>query len=305
MEANLSKNISIAVIQHNSEPHDFEGNLDSVEIYLDQIKNRDIQLVILPELFATGYCANESIFEAGETENGKTLLWMKEKAKSYGIYLGAGVPVFSGNDLYNRFYIVDPQAEICGFAQKKFAESYCFKRDEGFFCVDTDLGKIGISICADSHFTSVIKELQNIDMDILLMPHAWPTLEKGSQNEIELACEITQLLKVPIVFANAIGSMEAMQGLMGKLMTPKKFQLRGNSCLINSVGNIVASLGSDPGFIIGDVELGKISQENAPVPDYSGWIHQGSWLLRNIIIPFDIWRGQKIYKKNVNRFVLR
>ncbi len=296
-----NKKISLAIIQHNSEPGDYEENIKSVEKYLKQIKNENVQLVVLPELFATGYCANENIFKYEENEDGKTLNWMKEKARSYKIHIGGGIPIYSKGNLYNRFYIVSPSGNICGYAQKEFPEAYCFKRNEGIFSIDTELGKIGVSICADSHFTSAVKKLQNYDIDILLMPHAWPTLETGSQDETEFALRIVQLLKIPIAFANGIGEMEPMQGLMGKLMSPSKFKLRGKSCIINSNGIIVASLSSEAGFIMNEVELGKISNEKAKVPDFSGWIHDGSWLLRNIIIPFDIWRGEKIYKENLKK----
>jgi len=296
-----NKKISLAIIQNNSEPGDYEGNIKSVEIFIEKIKNENVQLVVLPELFATGYSPNENIFNYGEKEDGKTLKWMKEKARSYNIHIGGGIPIYSKGNLYNRFYIVNPSGNLCGYAQKEFPESYCFKCNEGIFSIDTELGKIGVSICADCHFTSVVKKLQNYDIDILLMPHAWPTLKTENQDETEFASKLVQLLKLPIAFANGIGKMEVMQGLMGKLMTPNKFKLRGKSCIINSNGNIVASLSSEAGFIIGEVELGKISDEKVKVPNFSGFIHNGSWLLRNIIIPYDIWRGKKTYKKNLKK----
>lgn len=92
--------------------------------------------------------------------------WMKEKARLYNVYIGGGIPIYSKGNLFNRFYIVDPSGNICGYAQKEFPESYCFKRDEGIFLINTELGNIGVSICADSHFSSVIKKLQNYDIDI-------------------------------------------------------------------------------------------------------------------------------------------
>lgn len=299
------KEISIAIIQHNSEPCDYDGNIKRVEKYLRELKNKNIQLVVLPELFATGYCANQNIFRFGENEDGRTLNWMKEAAKLCNLHIGGGIPIFSEGELYNRFYIVDQFGDICGYAQKELSESYCFKRNEGIFYINTKLGKIGVSICADSHSTSVIKGLQKIDIDILLMPHAWPTLISGSQDEMDFLLSVVRILRIPIVFVNGIGNIESIQGLMGKLMHPSKFKLRGKSCIIDSNENILGSLGPEPGILKCKVKIEKNLFEKMEIPDYDGWIHDGSRIIRRIIIPFDICRGKKKYKKNLKLKELR
>jgi predicted amidohydrolase len=292
--------ILVAAVQHSSEPGKIRENLASAGKYILMAAKRNAQLVVLPELFATGYCPNSNIFKFGETEEKSlSLRWMEDMAKTYGIYLGGGVPIYENGNLYNRFYLFSPAGKNCGYAQKQFGESYCFKRDEGIFCIETDIGKIGVSICADSHFSSVIKKLQDSDIDILLMPHAWPTPETNNQDETEFAVEISRLLKVPVVYVNGIGRMESMQGLMGKLMSSDKFKLRGKSCIVNVVGMMVKKLGDEPDVIVGNVKLGKVSNDKAVVPNYYGWVHPGSWVLRKIIIPIDIRRGKKIYRKNI------
>ncbi len=293
--------LKIGIIQHESKPKEYENNIKSVESYLQLIAGKNVHLVVLPELFATGYCANKDIFHYGENENGKTINWLKEKAKELGIYIGGGIPVYENGDLYNRFFLCNPDGEIEGFAQKQFGESYCFKRGKGIFSIHTELGNIGVSICADSHFYSVIERLQTSDIDILLMPHAWPTQQSGGQDEIEFSSMIAKLLNIPVVYINGVGRIEQMQGLMGKLMSPDRFELRGRSCIIRGDGNISAKLDNVPGVIIQDVQLGKVSDDKPCIPNYSGWIHPGPWLLRNIIIPFDIWMGKRVYKKNVRR----
>ena len=36
----------------------------------------------------------------------------------------------------------------------------------------------------------------------------------------------------PVVFANAIGEVESMAGITGKIMNPSKYKLNGHSCVI-------------------------------------------------------------------------
>jgi N-carbamoylputrescine amidase len=290
--------IIVAAIQHRSEPGAFEDNLRSAETFIQQAVEKRARLIVLPELFAAGYTANERIFSLGETADGPTLTWMKEQSSRHRVFLGGGVPLYENGHLYNRFYIFDPSGEICGYAQKHWGESYCFKRDEGRYVVNTDIGRIGVSICADSHVSSVVADLRELDIDILLMPHAWPTMETGSQDEHEFALIIAHLLNIPIVLVNGVGKIAPLQGLFGKLMTPQKFQLRGKSCIISAEGKKLDSLHQDPGILVHEITTGKSSKEEPAIPNYDGWIHPGSRLLRSVLFPLEIWRGKKAYEKN-------
>lgn len=298
----MKTTIKIAAIQHRSEPGAFQENLESARTFIEHAVENNAQLVILPELFVTGYSANEAIFTLGETPTGPTLSWLKEQSRQHRIFLGGGVPLFENGHLYNRFYLCDPNGEICGYAQKDNGEAYCFKRGEGAYIIDTSLGRLGVSICGDTHYSSVVETLQGLDIDLLIMPHAWPTMQTGGQDEWEFSMTIARMLKVPIIFVNGVGKMQPMQGIFGKLMTPEKFALRGRSCMIDATGKMLGSLDDQPGLLIRDVALGKSSNEKPAIPNYAGWIHPGSNLLRKWIIPFDIWLGKRAYEKNRLKF---
>ena len=294
----MKTSIKVAAVQNRSEPGAFSDNLESASDFIKQAVVKDAKLIVLPELFAAGYSANESIFSMGELSTGPTITWMKEQSRQYKVFLGGGVPLYDHGHLYNRYYVCDPNGEICGFAQKHNAEAYCFKRDEGAFVIDTSLGRLGVSICADSHYSSVITKLQELDIDILIMPHAWPTMQGGSKDEWDFAATISHSLKVPVIFVNSVGSIQPLQGIMGKLMTPEKFALRGRSCIVDAKGQMVGSLDCEPGILVKEAALGKLSNEKQIIPNYDGWVHPGSGLLRKIIIPLDIWHGKRVYEKN-------
>lgn len=300
----MKTSIKIAALQHRSEPGAYTDNLESAGNLIKQAAEKKAELIILPELFAAGYAANEHIFSVGELPTGPTLTWLKDQARRHQVFLGGGIPMYANGHLYNRYYICDPNGEVCGFAQKHNAEAYCFKRDEGAFIINTSLGRLGVSICGDSHYSSVISKLQGLDIDILIMPHAWPTMQDGIKDEWLFATTITRILKVPIIFVNGVGRMQVLQGILGKLMTPDKFELRGRSCIIDSLGQMLGRLESEPGILVREVAFGKSSNEKPTVPNHTGWIHPGSRLLRKIIIPLDIRRGKRAYEKNRVKYQL-
>lgn len=294
----METTIKIAAIQHRSEPGAFKDNLESARALIKQAAEKKAQLVILPELFSIGYSPNESIFSMGEKITGPTISWLKEQSRQHKLFLGGGVPLFENGHLYNRFYLCDPNGELCGYAQKENGEAYCFKRGEGVYVINTSLGRLGVSICGDSHYSYVVETLQNLDIDILIMPHAWPTMESGSQDEWEFTEIISEMLKVPVIFVNGVGKMQKMQGIFGKLMTPEKFALRGRSCMFDAKGKRIGNLDNDPGILVREVALGKSSNNKPTVPNYAGWTHPGSNLVRKLIIPVDVWLGKRVYERN-------
>lgn len=92
-----------------------------------------------------------------------------------GIWLGAGLVETDGRDFFNVFILCGPDGNIAGTARKDNAEAFCFKRGLGIHVIETTIGRIGVGICADNHFASLIALLQAEAVDLILMPHAWPT----------------------------------------------------------------------------------------------------------------------------------
>ena len=295
--------LTITCLQIKTEPGCRDNNLLRAEEMLQQISDHRPQLVVLPELFAIGYSPNESIFSSGEMEDGCTLSWMKHQSAKYGVYLGGGAAIYDQGDLFNRYYITGPKGEVCGYAQKENGETYCFKRGMGSFTVKTDLGLIGVLICADSHFKTLVEEIDKMKVDLLLLPHAWPSMEDGNNVELDMVSTIANYCGVPVIFVNGVGKMAPMQGVFGKLMKPSLFELRGKCLMMDQNGVVKGQLGNTPGILSAHLVLQKTVKKTKVLPDFDGWIHAGSSWLRKIIIPLDTSIGQRVYARNCKAFL--
>ena len=185
----------------------------------------------------------------------------------------------------------------------------------GVHVININNKKIGVCICADNHFTEIIEKIQKENVSLFIMPHAWPTPYKvgngvkqkdiiNQNNELkELPVKIAQLLKVPVVFVNQIGTMEKMLGFFGKFMTADNFKLQGFSRIIDSKGTLLSEIDDKEGIIYSDIDITKNENvEYDSVPNYNGWIHEGSVIVRKILAPIDITLGQKQYKKQLRRW---
>ncbi len=71
--------------------------------------------------------------------------------------------------------------------------------------------------------------------------------------------------------------------------------------IVASDGSILGKLGDREGVSVFEVELTR--HETTEVPkDYSGWLHEGNFIVRHVMMPFDVWQGQRSYHTNKKKY---
>ncbi|MBN1423094.1 carbon-nitrogen hydrolase family protein [Candidatus Fermentibacteria bacterium] len=175
-----TRTLRVGAIQIESQPGRIEANHARATAMVEEAARSGAELVVLPELFACGYVPNKVIWDYAEPLAGPTATWLRETSRRLGVYLGAGMTETDGADFFNAYLITAPDGEIAGHIRETMAEAYCFKRSKGSHIVDTAIGRIGIGICADNHYTRFAGLIQAGSVDLMLMPHAWPTPFKTS-----------------------------------------------------------------------------------------------------------------------------
>ena len=306
-DAKTKRRVRIGVVQVASQPGQIAANQQRALPLIEQAAARGVELVALPELFACGYVPNRSVWAYAEPLAGPTVDWLRATSRRLGIHLGAGLAELAGKDVYNSWVVAGPQGDLVGCARKTRAETYCFRYGRGQHLVDASLGRLGVGICADNHFVSFVSHMQESAIDLMLMPHASPVpfrtskviteadVASAHERTVSLAPLWANLLGVPVVFANAVGPLRPMMGLLGRFVTPDAFHLGGLSRIVDSDGTLVAELGAEEGVIVGDVTLDPLRKQSVAPPDHDGWLHPGSAMTRKVIIPLDIALGRASY----------
>ena len=301
------RTIQVAAIQVASQPGQMTTNHAHALPFIETVVAQGAQLVVLPELFACGYIPNQSIWQYGEPLAGPNVAWLRETSKRLGITLGAGFLEVDGADFFNSFALTGPDGELVGCARKTRAETYCFRYGAGQHIIQTDIGTLGVGICADNHYASFPALMARSGIDMLLMPHGSPmpykTAKLISEADIEQAREKTAslatlyagLLGVPVIFVNAVGALQPMAGLLGKFITPELFRLRGQSRIADSDSALLGDLGEEEGVLVTEVTLDPARKRYTAPPDYDGWLHEGSAMTRKVILPLDIAAGRASY----------
>jgi predicted amidohydrolase len=66
------------------------------------------RLVVLPELFNTGYAYDDSNHARAETADGATLTWMRQTAARLGVHLAGSLLLLDGDEVYNTLFLLAP-----------------------------------------------------------------------------------------------------------------------------------------------------------------------------------------------------
>jgi predicted amidohydrolase len=140
------------------------------------IRYADVDLLVLPEFFATGYQFISRAEVSGLSESipdGETTAFLAATAREKAIYITAGLPERDGDRFYNSAVLVGPDGFIGSYRKTHlYSEEtlYFSPGDTGFRVWDTPIGKIGIMICFDWFFPESARTLALMGAEIIAHP---------------------------------------------------------------------------------------------------------------------------------------
>jgi len=139
-------------------------------------------VVSLPEIWNAPYDV-KILREFAEPAGGPSFIFMSELAKRHGIYLiGGSIPEEDQSKMYNTSFVFDPNGELIARHRKsrlfdvdiengpRFMESDFFTAGEDVTLVDTEYGRIGISICFELRFPELFSEMNRAGAHIVFVP---------------------------------------------------------------------------------------------------------------------------------------
>ena len=108
-------------------------------------------LVILPEMFSTGFSMRPDVI--AETEDGPTLSWMIQKATSRSCAIAGSLAVRVGDLYFNRFYFVFPTGAYVFYDKRHLftlaGEDKVYTAGQKQVIVDYLGWKLSLHICYD------------------------------------------------------------------------------------------------------------------------------------------------------------
>jgi 5-aminopentanamidase len=163
----------VGFYQFNPQFGEVAKNLEAVTAKLEQA---DADLIVLPELFASGYqfVSHDEVQRLSEpVPDGPTTIRLLDVAKRRRMHIVAGLPERAGGHCYNSAVVVGPSGLLgCYRKTHLFYEETLFftPGDSGFHVWDIGPAKIGVMICFDWYYPEAARSLALQGADILCHP---------------------------------------------------------------------------------------------------------------------------------------
>ncbi len=147
----MDKRISLATVQLDAAPAPLSERLQRAEAVIGQSVQAGAQLVVLPELFNTGYAYRDENFALAEPLDGPTLRWMKQTCARLEIHLAGSLLLRDGEDMYNALFLLAPDGRLWRYDKNyPWGWERAYFRERRAVCIaETDLGAIGLLLCWD------------------------------------------------------------------------------------------------------------------------------------------------------------
>ena len=169
----------MAVSERQFSLGEIETNVKEMQedVRLCKERHPGVQLVVFPELSATGYFLTSSLHEVAEEKDGSIFKQMSHTAKRHGVYLLYGyVEKDALGKIYDSCMLINAEGE-CAANYRKIhltpPEKEFFTAGDDPVVVDTDLGKVALVICWDLAFPEYSLHFSKNQVDLVLAPSAW------------------------------------------------------------------------------------------------------------------------------------
>ncbi|HOA74715.1 MAG TPA: nitrilase-related carbon-nitrogen hydrolase [Phycisphaerae bacterium] len=230
------------------------ATLESIGEMIREAARQAAQLLVLPECAYPAYLLGsvESYRTGDHLSSRQFVEWLAEQAARHQLHIVSGYVEDTGEALFNAALLIGPDGRTLGQARKRFlwhADQDWFRPGEEIAAIPTELGRIGIIICAEARVPEIIATLAADGAELIAMPTCWintsrqPGEYRNPQPEFLIAARAREF-GVPFVCADKCG-LEMTMGYVGQ------------SCVAKPETGVVAMAPSvGESLVVAEIEIG-------------------------------------------------
>jgi len=173
------KDMKAGAVQFMHAPGDKRANLDTVRSFVEEAAQKQVQLLIFPEMCISGYwhVRKLSRVEIGElaeqVPEGASTGELLSLSRTHKMTIGAGlIEKAADGNLYNTYVVAMPDGKIARHRKLHCFISEHMASGSGYTVFDIPQGaRVGILICYDNNIFENVRMTALMGAEILLAPH--------------------------------------------------------------------------------------------------------------------------------------
>ena len=217
--------LNVALVQTSLVWENSKANRTHIE---DKVSSITADLIILPEMFSSGFTMNAS--EVAETMDGETIAWLKSLSKTKNAAIVGSLVITENNNYYNRLVFVEPNGTLTTYDKRHTftlaGEHKVYTAGSEKTIIDYKGFKICPLVCYDLRFPVWARNSENYD--VLIYVANWPKVRIAAWDA---------LLK-----ARAIENMSYCIGVNRVGLDGNNYEYSGHSAVYDVLGHRMDSI---------------------------------------------------------------
>ena len=251
----MSNPLTIHLIQWRIIPGNIDGNLDTARRLIAAASPEEGDLVLLPELFPSGFYYSDLEKMAGEQET--VVKWMGATAAQYEAAIAGSLPTLGPEGVANTLMLVEKTGQVLASYDKIHL---FFVADENLHFVSgqNTVGArwrgidMGMAICFDLRFPELTRDLCDRGGQLILVPAQWPRARVDHFRDFARVRAMEN--QVFVAACNSCGDDD--KGLV----------LGGGSTVVGPAGDVKGVLGDEEGVLTVTIDLEEVERVRSSFP---------------------------------------
>ena len=220
--------LTISIIQTFIFWEDVDKNLKMLEEKINSLSGK-IEVVVLPEMFSTGFSMNPE--NIAETMDGKGIEWLKNISSEKRLLLTGSLIIKEDNKFFNRLIWMQPDKNFYYYDKRHLfayaGENEKYNPGNKRLIVSVKGFKINLLICYDLRFPVWSRQTKgnSPEFDILIFVANWPSKRINAWRSLLIARAIEN--QCYVVGVNRVGK------------DGNDIEYNGDSMLVDPLGNVI------------------------------------------------------------------
>lgn len=222
----MKNELKLACIQTTIVWENISNNIERYSELINSI-SKDVDLIVLPEMFATGFTMNPE--KCAETMQGESIQWMQRKADELDVAMMGSLVIKEKENYYNRAVFVYPNGALRYYDKRHLftlaGEDEKYTSGNERLILDYKGWKICPLICYDLRFPVWSRNTKNYD--VLIYMANWPKPRINAWDALLKARSIENMCYT--IGVNRVGNDE------------NNYAFNGHTQVIDALGNVLAN----------------------------------------------------------------